>query len=620
MQRRRQHPRPILIAITLASLVAAVVGVAPVFGVVPVSVVFNPTDAEQSWTVPSGVTSIRVDLIGAQGSGGGGFPGGYGHAVSGDLSVTPGSTLYVEVGGRGLFATPGFNGGGAAGTDPNGTAGSGGGASDIRTISRDAPGTLASRLMVAGGGGGAGRETSGGNAGSSGGGGTLGGGPGTESAGGAGGVGDQPGAAGALGVGGAGGSWCTNDVCGSGTAGGGGGGGYYGGGGGAGPADDFFIAPSGAGGGGSSYTGSATSTSVSVETELDASITITYTPESPTTSDELFISEYVDGTSPNQAIEIYNGTGATVDLGSVGYQLEIYANGSPTPTSTVSLAGSVANGDVFVVVRDGSADLFFAADQLAAGLNFTGNDAVALRRSPGGALLDIIGQIGVDPGITGWGSGEQITNDRTLVRKPSITAGRTVNGPFDPATEWNVFSFNSFDFLGYHTVDAGGGTPDPTVGPTPGPDSGTVDATISMATSVCIELSTNSVDFGTGRFGQVGVAGSPDIVVTNCGPDSITLFARGTDATATGASWNLVKNAATCADTLGTDNFHLHLRENQTPGVDWDLGTSNTELEDVAAGSVADLGPSIDTACPGSSGAGQQMAMQIIFTATEAQP
>jgi hypothetical protein len=275
-----------------------------------------------------------------------------------------------------------------------------------------------------------------------------------------------------------------------------------------------------------------------------------------------------------------------------------------------------------VVVRDGSTDLFFAADQFATGLNFTGNDAVALRRSPGGALLDIIGQIGVDPGIDGWGTGEQITNNRTLVRKPSITAGRTANDSFDPATEWSVFSFESFDFLGSHTVNAGPDpTPDPTVGPTSGPDTGVVDATIAMAESaICIELSTAAVDFGTGQFGQVGVAGSPAIAVTNCGAGPQAVFARATDATGPGAAWSLVTGSATCADTLGLDEYHLRLVDNQTLDDEWGLGLTNTLLQSLDVGSAAAYGPQIDTACPGSSGAGLQMSMQIVFTATESVP
>src|SRR5262249_17762787 len=99
---------------------------------------------EQMFTVPAGVTSVHVVAKGASG----GNAGGKGAVVSGDVAVAEGDTLYVEVGGG-----SDFNGGGAP---PLEGAGVGGGASDVRTITRTAPGTLGSRLLVAAGGGGGG--------------------------------------------------------------------------------------------------------------------------------------------------------------------------------------------------------------------------------------------------------------------------------------------------------------------------------------------------------------------------------------------------------------------------------------------------------------------------------
>src|SRR4029077_5343587 len=68
--------------------------------------------AEQTFTVPSGVTSIVVIAIGAAGgsgstptSGGTGGTGGEGEQVSDTLAVIPGNTLYVEVGGVGTDGT-----------------------------------------------------------------------------------------------------------------------------------------------------------------------------------------------------------------------------------------------------------------------------------------------------------------------------------------------------------------------------------------------------------------------------------------------------------------------------------------------------------------------------------
>jgi len=55
-------------------------------------------------------------------------------------------------------------------------------------------------------------------------------------------------------------------------------------------------------------------------------------------STELFFSEYVAGTGNSKALEIYNGTGAQVNLGTGGYAVQIYLNGSTTP-QTISLTG-----------------------------------------------------------------------------------------------------------------------------------------------------------------------------------------------------------------------------------------------------------------------------------------
>lgn len=219
---------------------------------------FNYTGSEQTFTVPANVTSVEVMAIGGHG-GSAAASGGAAAEARGTLAVTPGETLYVEVGGSGQNGNP--NGGGLAGGGFNGGApggAGGGGASDIRT----SPGVDGlspdDRLIVAGGGGGSGQsgECQGGaggaaeQAGEKGDGcGNEGGGGGSQKAGGTGGSGGcGTGQEGQLGIGGEGGgegfggTTCDLDT------GGGGGGGLYGGGGGCGASLDS----SGGGGGGSS--------------------------------------------------------------------------------------------------------------------------------------------------------------------------------------------------------------------------------------------------------------------------------------------------------------------------------------------------------------------------------
>jgi hypothetical protein len=234
--------------------------------------VFSYTGGEQTFTVPAGVFSVHVVAVGAAG-GTAGALGGAAAQVSADIGVTPGQTLYVEVGGAGQASGAGGFNGGAAG------AAGGGGASDIRTSPRSAGLSPDHRLLVAAGGGGGGQNGestpgAGGAAGSEGGtesfGEVHGGAAGTQIAGGAGGVGTcATGEPGALGLGGAGGN-------GGGPVGGGGGGGFYGGGGGGGGCAD-----AGAGGGGGSSRvppgGSVAVASVSTPPQVQ----ISYMPPSP---------------------------------------------------------------------------------------------------------------------------------------------------------------------------------------------------------------------------------------------------------------------------------------------------------------------------------------------------
>ncbi len=68
---------------------------------------FNYTGSVQSFTVPSGVTSISIDARGAQGGGSNGGAGGLGAKMTGTYAVTPGQVLSVVVGQQGLLQVGG---------------------------------------------------------------------------------------------------------------------------------------------------------------------------------------------------------------------------------------------------------------------------------------------------------------------------------------------------------------------------------------------------------------------------------------------------------------------------------------------------------------------------------
>ncbi|HET8779721.1 MAG TPA: lamin tail domain-containing protein, partial [Agromyces sp.] len=175
---------------------------------------------------------------------------------------------------------------------------------------------------------------------------------------------------------------------------------------------------------------------------------------------ELIISEYVEGSSNNKALEIYNPTDAAVDLAAAGYDVQMYFNGSASPGLTVALEGSVAAGEVFILAH-GSADpaILAVADQTNGSGWFNGDDALTLRH--GDSVVDSLGQVGLDPGSQ-WGEDLTSTADNTLRRAPGVCVGDTdPSNAFDPAAEWVGFASNTFDGLGAHTCGEVG--PQPTV-------------------------------------------------------------------------------------------------------------------------------------------------------------
>ncbi len=180
--------------------------------------------------------------------------------------------------------------------------------------------------------------------------------------------------------------------------------------------------------------------------------TVTYLGSHSMTDDGFVISEYIEGSSYNKAIELYNGRGLAIDLSN--YMLALYSNGSPSPTASVTLSGTLAAGDTYVIAH-GSADLqILAIADLtnSSVINFNGDDAIALIRVSDGSYVDVFGQIGFDPGSY-WGVSPNTTQDHTLVRKSSVVKGDSVgNDAFDPSIEWDFYAVNTFTYLGWHVM------------------------------------------------------------------------------------------------------------------------------------------------------------------------
>ncbi|MCX7046373.1 MAG: lamin tail domain-containing protein, partial [Candidatus Sumerlaeota bacterium] len=170
--------------------------------------------------------------------------------------------------------------------------------------------------------------------------------------------------------------------------------------------------------------------------------------------DELFISEYVEGSGENKAIEIYNGTNAPINMAAGAYELWEFPDGAPDPGARkLTLNATIPSKGVYVIVRDSvstSQTLKDKANLLTASpvMSFDGNDVVALVKN--GVLIDAIGRIGENPGVE-WGSGAVTTLDHTLVRKPAINEGDSDGyDAFDPSAQWIGYPMDDFTHLGGH--------------------------------------------------------------------------------------------------------------------------------------------------------------------------
>ncbi|GEM_PF-1663481 len=154
-------------------------------------------------------------------------------------------------------------------------------------------------------------------------------------------------------------------------------------------------------------------------------------PGSGETTNDLFISEYIEGSSYNKALEIYNGTGQSVNLAD-------YTITQSNSTASITLSGQLAAGEVYVLAHSSAAPAILAeADQTSGNIVYNGNDTVTLQKN--GTAVDVVGI-----------EGTVFAQNQTLVRKETVTSGRTT---YD-TNEWNVHPQNTYTYLGSHTAAA----------------------------------------------------------------------------------------------------------------------------------------------------------------------
>lgn len=204
---------------------------------------------------------------------------------------------------------------------------------------------------------------------------------------------------------------------------------------------------------------------------LASAASATWTATSATLLSDLIISEYMEGNSNNKFIEIYNGTGGTVNLDN--YRLGQYNNGSATLSGTTlsfTAGTTLTHGSTWVVCHT-SIDALLSANcnqNSTNVVNFNGNDAVVLQKNTGTFTdLDIIGNNTGDPGGS-WNipagtnnaacTAGSTTCDTILKRQASVTAPTAT--PTTSFGQWNPYNASTIQNIEvYHGMGQWDSTP-----------------------------------------------------------------------------------------------------------------------------------------------------------------
>jgi len=159
------------------------------------------------------------------------------------------------------------------------------------------------------------------------------------------------------------------------------------------------------------------------------------TLEQSTSTNELFISEYLEGSSNNKAIEIANFTGQTINLDS--YTIARNTNSGTAWGESLQLTGEIADGEVHVIARGNADDEITSnSNQLSSSdaISFNGDDPVGLFKD--NTLIDIFG----------FFNGDNNYANSTYIRNENIL---NPNTNFN-IEEWVGYPTNTFEYLGFH--------------------------------------------------------------------------------------------------------------------------------------------------------------------------
>lgn len=242
---------------------------------------------------------------------------------------------------------------------------------------------------------------------------------------------------------------------------------------------------------------------------------------------DLIISEYGEGSGGNKKyFEIYNGTGAAVDL--ANYKMWKSVNGGGWNATALSFtAGTILQDGETWVVSHNLTDVPYGDQIEGSWIAFNGDDALGLVKDIGGemTLIDVFGTPSADPG-SGWAVAgvNNATVDKILVRKPTVcspnTNWETSAGTTAENSEW-IIAVST-----YNTASQ-------------------IDATIGMHTSTCSVTGCN-----------ITSAGLTDLACNDADTDETEddylTFSLNPTGNELGTTYNVTVSSGTITPTTGT--------------------------------------------------------------------
>jgi len=190
--------------------------------------------------------------------------------------------------------------------------------------------------------------------------------------------------------------------------------------------------------------------------------TVTVTTSIVLNSNELYISEYSEGSESNRYVEIYNDSEDSLDLSD--YAIAMTIDGADVESTwdiwtNFDISSNIESKSVFTICHQDISNLILADCDMLVDRLPDGNDGFALVKGNVGdfIVLDRVGDWAQDAPDTGWNvcGVDSATTDRTLVKKPvisrinvwSISAGTDADN-----CAWLVRSLDDWSNIGRHNT------------------------------------------------------------------------------------------------------------------------------------------------------------------------